>query len=159
VASVGVAAVAVAAVVVVSLELGGGSSPSKAANGKPGSSNTTTSSSAPTTSSSTSTTVPSSITPVTVNASDVSYRAPATSYSITFTVSGPCWIGVEPSPDGPWVWEGTLDAGQQKVYAASGTSIIRVGAPAYLKVAVDGISVQLPASNTQPYNITFSSAP
>jgi hypothetical protein len=95
--------------------------------------------------------------PRTANTTDVAYVAPATSYLVTLTVTGsPCWVGIETSASGPWTWEGTLQPGAQKTYNASGTTILRVGAPRYLKVSIDGIDVQLPPSYMQPYDMTFT---
>jgi hypothetical protein len=117
-----------------------------------GPASTTTSTPAPTTS-----TLPATIVPETANTTDVAYVTPASSYIIAMTAtSQPCWIGVEKFAGGPWVWEGTLQPGQIETYKASGTTIVRVGAPRWLKVSIDGINVQLPASNVQPYDLTFN---
>jgi hypothetical protein len=160
------AAVAVAAVAVAGLQLAGGGGPAKGAGRtttttRPKSSGTATHSSTPTTVTSPSTstsTIPTTFTPQTSSATDVSYRAPTGSYSVSFAATGPCWIGVERSTGGAWVWEKTLQAGQQETYNATGTTIVRVGAPPYIKVSINGITVQLLPSNTQPYDLTFSTS-
>jgi hypothetical protein len=163
-AIVSMVVVAVAAVTVASIHLAGGG-------GKPGRASPTTST--PTTQTTTSprgpggsttstvvptttTQTPSTIDPQATSASDVSYVAPATTYTVTFTASGPCWIGVEHSTKGPWLWMDTLAGGQSQTYAASGDLVVRLGAPPYIKVAIDGITVDLPPSNVQPYDLTFT---
>lgn len=160
-ATAGMVVVFVAAVVVASVQLAGGGSPARTSatttttthvRGRgAGSPTTTTSSTAPTT-----TTTLATIVPLTTSASDVSYRAPATSYTLAFQASGPCWIGIQQTAGGPWVWEETVQAGQQATYRASGAVVVRLGAPTLVKVAVDGITVQLPQSNVQAYNLSFS---
>jgi hypothetical protein len=117
-----------------------------------GSGSTTTSTPSPTTS-----TLPATLVPQAANTTDVAYVSPFSSYVVTMmATSNPCWIGVQKVSGGPWVWEGTLQPGQKEVYDASGATIIRVGAPRWLKISIDGIEVQLPASNVQPYDLTFT---
>jgi hypothetical protein len=163
-AIVAMVAVAVAAVTVASIHLaGGGSKPGQAS---PTTSTPTTQTTAPpagpggsttsTVAPTTTTQTPTSIAPQATSASDVSYVAPATTYTVSFTASGPCWVGVEQSTKGPWLWMETLASGQSQTYSASGDVVVRLGAPRYIKVAIDGITVDLPASNVQPYNLTFA---
>jgi hypothetical protein len=154
----GVAVGAAAVVAIAATQLAGGGGSRHPGIGAAGATTSTTvtnpSTSLPTT---TTTTSPSTIVPQTANTTDVAYVAPATSYVVTLTVTGsPCWVGIETSSSGPWTWEGTLQPGAQKTYNASGTTILRVGAPRYLKVSIDGIDVQLPPSYMQPYDMTFT---
>jgi hypothetical protein len=155
------AVIFVAAVVVAGVQLAGGGNPSRTSattttvhtggrGGGTGTTSTTTSSTTPTT------TTLATIVPLTTSASDVSYRAPATSYTLAFQASGPCWVGIQQTAGGPWVWEETVQAGQQATYSASGAVVVRLGSPTMIKIAVDGITVQLPPSNVQAYNLSFS---
>jgi hypothetical protein len=160
----GMAVVAAAAVAVAALQLAGGPAKGNAAKGGTSShgsgplvtelgGSTTTTSPVVTT---TTTSVPSSIIPEDSSATDVAYRAPATTYTVTFQASGPCWVGVQQTAGGPWVWEETIEAGAAQTYSASGSVIVRLGAPPKIKVSVDGITLQLPPSNVQPYDLTFT---
>ena len=166
----GLAVVAAGAVAVAALQLSGGPTKANATNGTVGhhgSRPTATTAGggrgggpASTTSlppaTSTTTTLPSAIVPQTSSATDVSYRAPAPTYTLTFQASAPCWVGVQQTTGGPWVWEETVQAGQMQTYSASGSIIVRLGAPRAIRVSVDGVTVQLPPSNVQPYNLTFT---
>lgn len=156
----------VAAVGVTAILLAGGPPP------RPTSSSGPTSTSVPTTTSAvpgagrtttteaptpTTSTLPSTIVPLTANLADVAYVAPAATYVIALSATdAPCWIGLEKVAGGPWFWEGTLQPGEQKTYDATGAVVVRVGAPRFLKIAINGITVQLPASNVQPYDLTFT---
>lgn len=163
-ATAGAAVVLVAALAVLGVELAGhGGTPKTAGHSSRGElhqSGVGTSTLPPLTSTTsppaTTTTLPTTIAPERTSASEVSYRAPATRYTVTFTASGPCWIGIQQAAGGPWVWEETVAAGQSQTYTATGAVIIRLGAPPEIKVAIDGITVQLPPSNVQPYDVTFT---
>ena len=50
----------------------------------------------------------------------------------------------------------TLSAGGKTSYKASGSIAVRLGAPPYVKVKLNGVNVELPVKNVQPYDITFS---
>jgi hypothetical protein len=159
----GATVVFVAALAVAGVELsGGGGTPKQAGHSSlgrhhpPGAGSTTLPPTSTTAPSATTTTVPTTISPETTSASEVSYRAPATTYTVTFPASGPCWIGIQQVAGGPWLWEETVESGQSATYTATGAVVIRLGAPPVIKVAIDGITVQLPPSNVQPYDLTFT---
>lgn len=96
------------------------------------------------------------ITPLSVSTSVVAYATTSSHYTVEFSASGPCWLGVQPGVNGKYLWQTTLVAGGTASYQAVGSIAVRIGAPPYLKVELDGVSVQLPAQNVQPYDITFS---
>jgi hypothetical protein len=77
---------------------------------------------------------------------------------MTFQATAPCWVGIQQTAGGPWVWEETVQAGQQATYHASGPILVRLGAPTQVSITLDGVSVQLPSSNTQAYDLTFTPA-
>ena len=155
VSSVAAAVIIVTGLAVAGLELASGSSPRPAAassrNHHPG--NT-----APTTTGPTSTTAPSALIPVSTSPTDVAFVAPSGTYTVSLAdTGGVCWVGIERTAAGPYVWEQTLNAGQSATYRATGSLIIRIGAPRYLGVKVNGLPARLPGF-VQPYNLTFNPA-
>ena len=94
--------------------------------------------------------------PTSVSSSVVAYLITSRTYTIDFSASGPCWLGVQQGVNGRYLWMTTMAAGEKTSYKASGPIAVRLGAPAYIKVQVDSVSVELPATNVQPYDITFS---
>jgi len=154
----GAAAVAVVAVVIAAISLtgGGGHRPRKSTattEHRGGSGRTTTTSTA--------TTLPSTLKPTSVTATDVSFTAPSGQYTLAFTATGgACWIGIETSAGaaGPWRFAETLSAGQSATYAASGALVVRLGAPAYIGLQVNGLPAELPSGQQQAYNVDFTPA-
>ena len=96
--------------------------------------------------------------PTSVSPSVVAYAVTGRAYTITFSASGPCWLGVQQGVNGKYLWMTTLLAGQTSSYKANGPVVVRLGAPPYVKVQVNGVNVELPPTNVQPYDITFSSS-
>ena len=96
--------------------------------------------------------------PTSVSPSVVAYAITGRAYTITFSASGPCWLGVQQGVNGKYLWMTTLLAGQTSSYKANGPVAVRLGAPPYVKVQVNGVNVELPPTNVQPYDITFSSS-
>jgi hypothetical protein len=96
--------------------------------------------------------------PTSVSPSVVAYAITGGAYTITFSASGPCWLGVQQGVNGKYLWQTTLLAGQTSSYKANGPVAVRLGAPPYVKVQVNGVNVELPPTNVQPYDITFSSS-
>jgi hypothetical protein len=94
--------------------------------------------------------------PTSVSGAVVSYATRKAHYTVTFAASAPCWLGVEAGVGGRYLWQTTLGAGGTASYRATGSIAVRLGAPPYVKVQVDGVKVELPAKNVQPYDITFS---
>jgi hypothetical protein len=109
-----------------------------------------------TTSAPTTTTLPKIIPPQSVSAQEVSYVLPANSYTIDFSASGACWVGIQHAVGGPYLWDETLSPGQTATYSATGATVVRLGAPTTIHISIDGVAVQLAASNTQPYDLTFT---
>ena len=96
------------------------------------------------------------ITPTSNLHSVVTYPLSSSSYTISFTSSQRCWIGVRQGVNGAYLWMTTLSAGTTGSYRANGPVYVRIGAPQYLRVKVDGVQLVLPPKVVQPYDITFA---
>lgn len=101
-------------------------------------------------------TLPSALIPVSTSPTDVSFVAPKGTYTVQMTdTGGTCWVGIQQTTGGPYLWEETLYDGQRASYKASGPLVIRIGAPRYLGVKVNGLPARLPGF-VQPYDVTFN---
>ena len=84
--------------------------------------------------------------------SPVTFKVPSDGYTLAFQVTGgPCWVGIEHSSAGPWLFAETLSPGQSASYKASGALMVTLGAPSHLALTVDGLTAELP-STTQAYS-------
>lgn len=100
---------------------------------------------------------PTTLQPTSSSATVVAYAVPVGAYTVTFkTSSGACWLGAQAQPNGPWLKMWSLNPGQSARYAASGPLVIRLGAPQYVSIEVNGVPVQLPAGKVNPYDISFT---
>lgn len=103
-----------------------------------------------------STTTPSVLLPVSSSSSVVAFVAPKGSYSIAMIDSGgPCWVGIAQSPGGPYIWQEMLESGESASYTATGPVVVRIGAPKFLGVKVNGVTARLPGY-VQPYDLDFN---
>lgn len=102
------------------------------------------------------TTAPSELVPVSTSPQQVAFVAPKGTYTVLLTDTGSaCWVGIQQTLNGPDVWQETLAPGQSATYQASGPLVIRIGAPQYLGVKVNGLPVRLPGY-VQPYDVLFN---
>lgn len=102
------------------------------------------------------TTTPTVLVPVSTSPTDVAFVAPKGSYTVVMADNGGlCWVGIQQTSGGPYIWQDTLGAGQTTSYRASGPLVIRIGAPRFLGVKVNGVPVRLPGF-AQPYDVTFN---
>jgi hypothetical protein len=93
--------------------------------------------------------------PTSVSPTIVTYTlASSAPYQLSFATSGVCWIGVESSSTGPYLWMKTLGAGESETYAASGPVVVRLGTPGVLAVSINGTPLELP-NQVQPYDVSF----
>jgi len=100
---------------------------------------------------------PTTLQPTSSSATIVAYAAPAGTYTVTFkTSTGACWLGAQAQPNGPWLKMWSLNPGQSAQYTANGPLILRLGAPQYVSIQVNGVPVQLPAGKVNPYDISFT---
>jgi Domain of unknown function (DUF4115) len=108
------------------------------------------------TGSSRSPTVVHEIVPTSTTQNIVTFPLSASSFTITFSSTAPCWIGILPSQHGQYVWMTTVEAGTMTTYHASAPVYVRIGAPQYLVVRVNGVRLALPPKKIQPYDVTFT---
>jgi hypothetical protein len=102
------------------------------------------------------TTTPSALVPISTSSTDVAFVAPKGSYTVQLNdTGGTCWVGIQQTSGGPYVWQETLSAGQSASYKATGPLVVRIGAPKFLGVKVNGIPARLPGY-VQPYDLTFN---
>ena len=145
------AAVAVAAVVGAAVSLsGGGHHPTATTttvrHGGGGQSTTTTT-----------TTFPTTLQPTSVSSSSVTFPVPSGGYTLALQASGGrCWVGIEHTSAGPWLFAETLSAGQSATYQGSGALVMTLGAPEYIGLTVNGLVAKLPRSISQPYDVELT---
>ena len=96
------------------------------------------------------------ITPVSQLGNVYTYPLTTASFTIKFSASAACWIGVRSSLNGQYLWMTTLGSGGSVTYRANGPVYVRIGAPQYLHVQVDGVQLTLPPRVVRPYDITFA---
>ena len=96
------------------------------------------------------------ISPTSTSPSIVTFPLSASSFTITFSATAPCWIGILPSQHGAYLWMTTLEAGTTTTYHASAPVYVRIGAPQWVIVKVDGVRLALPPKMIQPYDVTFT---
>jgi hypothetical protein len=101
----------------------------------------------------TTTAAPTVLDPASVTRKLVVYDVASATYTVRFEATAPCWLGSQSTVGGPYLWMDTLEAGQTTTYGATGTRVIRLGAPKALSVSVNGIPVALPPGNIQPYDL------
>ena len=100
------------------------------------------------------------VAPTSSSPTAASYVLPAGQAPLTVTIdgaTGSCWAEAGPSAGAPLSWEGTVASGQQHVLAAAASWWLRLGAPEYARVTVNGRQLELPSSS-QPLELTISTA-
>jgi hypothetical protein len=156
------AAAAVAAVVVAGLYLSGsgGTPSSRGGHGAASVTGTTAHHSGggrTKTTSTTTTKLPTSLQPTSV--SPVTFTVPSREYKLAFQATGGrCWVGIEHTTAGPWLFAQTLAAGQSVTFKGSGTLIVRFGAPPYIALRVNGLVAALPSGVTAAYSVDLTPA-
>ncbi len=97
--------------------------------------------------------------PQAATAQSATYDVAASTYTVTFTTtSGACWVDATSTATGATLFSGTLAAGMQHSFSATGPVTVIVGAPTVLKATVDGEAVVLPAGFQTPFTISFVTA-
>ena len=86
------------------------------------------------------------------------YGAPATSYTVALQATGPCWVEATTAATGNVVWTGTMTPGQTRSVPATGSLILRLGAPQDVRITLNGSPVVLPAGYQSPFDMRFTSA-
>jgi len=83
------------------------------------------------------------------------YTVPHTTFQITITGTGPCWVQVDTAASGATVWAGELSAGTVQNVQATGSTTVQFGTPT-LSLQVDTIPVVLPTTLRTPFVATFT---
>ena len=118
-----------------------------------------TTTSTPAASSTTTTTTPSAYRSSGVVAGVATYALPAGSHTIGFASTSTCWIGVQSSASGPYLWMDTIAPGGRASYVASSDVVVRIGAPHAVSVTVDGMPLVFPAGQSQPFDLALTTSP
>lgn len=104
------------------------------------------------------TTVPPSLQATTSSTTSADYSAPGSSYTVTLSASGACWILAEATSSGDVLWTGTMESGQTQQIAATGSVSVRLGAAFDVRVSVNGVPVVLPSDHGSPFDVNFEVA-
>jgi hypothetical protein len=84
------------------------------------------------------------------------YDVADSTFTVTLTATtGACWVDATSSGSGATLYSGTLAAGGQHSFSASGPVTIIVGAPTVLETTVDGGAVDLPPGFQTPFTISL----
>jgi hypothetical protein len=84
------------------------------------------------------------------------YDVADTPFTVTLTAtSGACWVDATSSATGTTLFSGTLAAGVQHSFSATGPVTLIVGAPTVLHTTVDGDAVVLPPGFQTPFTMSF----
>jgi hypothetical protein len=84
------------------------------------------------------------------------YDVADATFTVTLTAtSGACWVDATSSATGTTLFSGTLAAGVQHSFSATGPVTLIVGAPTVLHATVDGDAVVLPPGFQTPFTMSF----
>jgi hypothetical protein len=94
--------------------------------------------------------------PQAATAQSATYDVTDTTFTVTLTAtSGACWVDATSSATGTTLFSGTLAAGAQHSFSATGPVTLIVGAPTILHATVDGDAVVLPPGFQTPFTMSF----
>ena len=94
--------------------------------------------------------------PQAATAQSATYDVADTTFTVTLTAtSGACWVDATSSATGTTLFSGTLAAGVQYSFSATGPVTLIVGAPTVLHATVDGDAVVLPPGFQTPFTMSF----
>jgi hypothetical protein len=84
------------------------------------------------------------------------YDVAGTTFTMTLAAtSGACWVDATSSATGTTIFSGTLAAGAQHSFSATGPLTLIVGAPTVFHATVNGDAVVLPPGFQTPFTMTF----
>jgi hypothetical protein len=84
------------------------------------------------------------------------YDVASSTFTVTLTAtSGACWVDATSTATGAELYSGTVSAGSQHAFSATGPVTLIVGAPTVLSTSVDGGAVVLPAGFQTPFTMSF----
>jgi Domain of unknown function (DUF4115) len=84
------------------------------------------------------------------------YVAPSTAYTVDLRATGLCWVQATQASTGAIVWTGTLESGQTRAIAATGSLFLRLGAANDVDVSVNGEQVLMPTGFQSPFDMNFT---
>jgi len=100
------------------------------------------------------------VSPTSSGPTQASYVLPASAGPLSVTItatSGACWAEAGAASGGPVSWAGTIDRGQQHVLTPGAQWWLRLGAPEYVTVTVNGRQLELPVTS-QPLNLSITTS-
>lgn len=100
------------------------------------------------------TTAPAQLVAQSSTASTAVYTVGPSSFHLSLSSSGPCWVNATSASTGSTLWTGTMQAGGNQDIPATGTTRLELGTLA-VAVTVDGVPVVIPASIHSPFVLTF----
>jgi hypothetical protein len=103
------------------------------------------------------TTTPTQIVALSSTSGSAIYPVSSTTYSVTVSASGPCWVLATTTSSGSTLWTGTLKAGAVQLIQATGAISVELGAPS-VSLAVGNVPVVLPTPVHTPFVATFQPA-
>jgi len=94
--------------------------------------------------------------PLAATSQSATYDVAASAFTVTLTAtSGACWVDATSTATGATLYSGSLAAGGQHSFSATGPVTVIVGAPAVLSTSVDGGAVVLPSGFQTPFTMSF----
>ncbi|MHB1444730.1 MAG: RodZ domain-containing protein [Acidimicrobiales bacterium] len=100
------------------------------------------------------------VSPTSSSPTQASYVLPASDGPLAVTItatSGACWAEAGPSSGRPLSWEGTIDQGLQHTLTPASQWWLRLGAPEYVAVSVNGRQLELPVTS-QPLDLSITTS-
>lgn len=91
-------------------------------------------------------------------AASATYSVSSTSYDVTITADGTCWVDATNVSSGSTVWTGTLQPGASQVIHATGAIHVELGA-SIAAMSAEDIPVILPSPMQAPFTATFEPSP
>jgi hypothetical protein len=95
------------------------------------------------------------VSPTSASSVAADYTTPTGNYTVALQASGLCWVEATMASTGAVVWTGTLQSGQAHSIPATGSLIVRLGAPNDVDVTLNGTSVLLPSGFASPFDLRF----
>jgi cytoskeletal protein RodZ len=91
-------------------------------------------------------------------AASATYSVSSTSYDVTITADGTCWVDATNVSSGSTVWTGTLQPGASQVIHATGAIHVELGR-SIAAMSAEDIPVILPSPMQAPFTATFEPSP
>ena len=82
-------------------------------------------------------------------------RDRAITHEVNLAATGLCWVDATEASTGAVLWTGTLQTGQSRAIAATGSLVLRLGAANDVNVTLNGEPVVLPTGFRSPFDMRF----